>query len=97
MEFTNDENIINPLRISEDILNELEDSLVLCYSGITHNSGDIHNNQKENMNKEKKFAEQTKEIAYKMKSRLLKGQLDDFGELLHKAWEIKKNLVQKSI
>ena len=95
MEFTNDENIINPLRISEEILNELEDSLVLCYSGINHNSSDIHDNQKEKMNDEKEFAQIAKDIAHQMKSRLLKGQLDDFGELLHKAWEIKKNFSTK--
>ena len=91
MEFTDNENIINPLRFSEDILNELEDSLILCYTGLNHNSGDIHNNQKNNMLKEKEFAEITKDIAHEMKNRLLKGQLDDFGELLHKAWTIKKN------
>ena len=95
MEFTEEENIINPLRISEDILNELEDSLVLCYSGMSHNSADIHDSQKENMKKEKEFAEITKEIAYKMKSRLLKGRLDDFGELLHKAWTAKKHFSSK--
>ncbi|NQY24986.1 MAG: sugar kinase [Campylobacteraceae bacterium] len=95
MEFTEEENIINPLRISEDILNELEDSLVLCYSGMSHNSADIHDSQKENMKKEKEFAEITKEIAYKMKSRLLKGRLDDFGELLHTAWTAKKHFSSK--
>ena len=50
MEFKNHENIVNPLRISNEILNELEDSLLLCYSGLNHNSGDIHDNQKKNMN-----------------------------------------------
>lgn len=97
MEFKEDENIINPLRISNDILNELEDSLILCYSGINHNSGEIHDNQKENMNqkKEKEFANMAKDIALKMKKRLLKGQLDDFGELLHTAWTIKKNFSSK--
>lgn len=97
MEFKNHENIVNPLRISADILNELEDSLLLCYSGINHNSGDIHDNQKENMNKQeqKEFAQISKDIAYEMKSKLLKGQLDNFGELLHKAWETKKNFSDK--
>jgi len=97
MEFKNHENIVNPLRISDDILNELEDSLLLCYSGINHNSGDIHDNQKENMNKQeqKEFAQISKDIAYEMKSKLLKGQLDNFGELLHKAWETKKNFSDK--
>lgn len=97
MEFKNHENIVNPLRISSDILNELEDSLVLCYSGLNHNSGDIHDNQKENMNKkeQKDFAQISKDIAYEMKSKLLKGKLDNFGELLHKAWETKKNFSDK--
>jgi D-glycero-alpha-D-manno-heptose-7-phosphate kinase len=97
MEFTNNENIINPLRIPDAILNELEDSLILCYTGINHNSSTIHNNQKENMNKnlQQEFAQISKDIAYKMKSRLLKGQLDDFGELLHQAWETKKKFSSK--
>ncbi len=95
MEFSGNENTINPLRISEDILNELEDSLVLCYSGISHNSGEIHNTQKENMVDKKEFAEIAKDIAYEMKSKLLKGQLDNFGELLHKAWLTKKNFSSK--
>ncbi len=97
MEFKNDENIVNPLRITENIINELEDSLLLCYSGITHNSGSVHDDQKENMNKEEArvYAKISKEIAQDMKSRLLKGRLDDFGELLHKAWNVKKNFSSK--
>ncbi len=50
MEFKNHENIVNPLRITSSIINELEDSLLLCYTGINHTSGTIHNDQKENMN-----------------------------------------------
>jgi D-glycero-alpha-D-manno-heptose-7-phosphate kinase len=95
MEFRENENIINPLRISQDILNELEDSLILCYSGISHNSGDIHTNQKDNMNKNQEFASIAKDIAYEMKNKILKGQLDNFGELLHKAWETKKRFSNK--
>ncbi len=97
MEFKNHENIVNPLRIPENIINELEDSLILCYSGLNHNSGDIHEDQKENMNQEEQqeYAKISKDIAYEMKSRLLKGRLDDFGELLHKAWSVKKNFSSK--
>ena len=97
MEFKNHENIVNFLKIPDDILNELEDSLLLCYSGLNHNSGDIHDNQKGNMNKQeqKKFAKLAKDIAYEMKSKLLKGQLDNFGELLHRAWETKKKFSDK--
>ena len=39
---------------------------------------------------QKKYAEKSKEIAYKMKSKLLQGKLNDFGLLLGEAWKIKK-------
>ena len=92
IELKDRENIVNPLRINDDLINELEDSLLLCYTGINHNSGDIHDEQKELMkNKsQKEYAETAKNIAYEMKSKLLKGYIDDFGELLGKAWETKK-------
>ena len=97
IEFKNNENIVNPLRITDDIKSELEDSLILCYSGINHDSAKIHDDQKKQMKnkKQKEFATKSKEIAYQMKSRLLKGKLDDFGELLGKAWKIKKKFSSK--
>ena len=97
IEFKNDENIVNSLRIADDIKSELEDSLLLCYTGINHDSGTIHNDQKERMKnkKQKKYAQMSKDVAHEMKSKLLKGKLDNFGELLGKAWEIKKNFSSK--
>ena len=97
IELKNDENIVNPLRISDDIKNELEDSLILCYTGMNHDSNTIHNDQKTKMNnaKQKKYAETSKDIAYEMKSKLLKGQIDNFGQLLGKAWETKKKFSSK--
>ena len=93
IEFKGSENIVNTLRISDDIKNELEDSLILCNTGISHNSNTIHVDQKKQMNnkKQKLHANKAKLIAHEMKSRILKGKLDDFGKLLHEAWEIKKN------
>ena len=97
IEFKDDENIVNPLRISDEIKNELEDSLILCYTGLNHDSGKIHNDQKSKMNnvKQKKYAEVSKDIAHEMKSKLLKGQMDNFGQLLGKAWETKKKFSSK--
>src|SRR3546814_1394996 len=37
MEFRMDQNIVHPLRIHPDILLELEESLILCDTGISHN------------------------------------------------------------
>ena len=92
IEFNDKGNIVNPLKISSDTLNELEDTLLLCYTGKNHNSGHIHDDMRTQMKKvdQKRYAEKSKEIAYKMKSKLLQGKLNDFGLLLGEAWEIKK-------
>ena len=92
IEFNDKGNVVNPLKISSDTLNELEDTLLLCYTGKNHNSGHIHDDMRSQMKKadQKKYAEKSKEIAYKMKSKLLQGKLNDFGLLLGEAWKIKK-------
>lgn len=92
IEFNDEGNVVNPLKISSDTLNELEDTLLLCYTGKNHNSGYIHDDMRSQMKKadQKKYAEKSKEIAYKMKSKLLQGKLNDFGLLLGEAWKIKK-------
>ena len=97
IELKDRENLVNPLRINDDLINELEDSLLLCYTGQNHNSGDIHDEQRELMKNQtqKEYAETAKNIAYEMKSKLLKGDIDNFGELLGKAWETKKKFSPK--
>ena len=92
IEFNDKGNVVNPLKISSDTLNELEDTLLLCYTGKNHNSGYIHDDMRSQMKKadQQKYAEKSKEIAYKMKSKLLQGKLNDFGLLLGEAWKIKK-------
>ena len=47
MEFTSEQNAIVPLRLEPNIVAELEESLVLCYTGGDHDSGSIHRDQKE--------------------------------------------------
>ena len=39
MEFTNRQNLIHPLRLSETTKNSLEQNLVLCYTNTSHKSG----------------------------------------------------------
>ena len=42
MEFSSEQNTIVPLRLEPNIIAELEESLVLCYTGSNHDSGSIH-------------------------------------------------------
>ena len=93
MEFSNRQNLIHPLRLSETTKNSLEQNLILCYTNTSHKSGDIHQNQKSNLDN-KGIAENVKKnvkIAYKMRESLLKENLSEFSNLLNDSWELKKS------
>lgn len=96
IEFYRDVTIVNPLRIRPEVINELQYRLVLCYTGQTRVSGDIISSQvKRYVSREKESVESLdalKEITFDLKAALLKARLDDFGALLHEAWEYKKRL-----
>ena len=97
IEFNKDKNIVHPLRLHKDISLELEESLILCDTKISHQSGEIHLHQKEE-SKKSKVLEQIKlnvELAYLMRDKLLSGHLFEFGKLLDKTWKIKKSLSNK--
>jgi len=91
--------VVTPLRISPDTLNELEVSLLLCYSGITRRSDGILADQTQRVVRSEPATLQglrdQKELAGAMKTALLRGQLRDFGHLLGQAWEAKKKLSPK--
>ncbi|MGE0171424.1 MAG: CBS domain-containing protein [Oligoflexales bacterium] len=94
MEFRTNRNEINTLKISSDVINELEDRLLLCYSGKSHPFNSIHAEQKRKMVDQKeitKFAERARDIAYEMKFHLIRGNLQQFGYLMHENWTLKKN------
>jgi len=99
IEFYRDATIVNPLRISADILNELHYNLLLCYTGKTRLSAGIIDAQVRNYMQRKedvvRAMDELKDITIKMKNALLRGQLTEFGALLHDAWENKKKMAQQ--
>jgi len=87
MEFyENDKVIVNPLRIRSQYLNELENNLVLYFTSTSRESATIIKEQVSNVNnKNEKSIEamhQLKDQAVMMKEALLKGRLNEFGEIL---------------
>ncbi len=92
IEFNSSQNVINSMKIQPDYLLELEESLVLCDTGITHNSGNIHKDQKKNaeLNKVKTMIKKNVELSYVIKEKILRGEFDEFGKLLNQTWIIKK-------
>jgi len=93
IEFHHDQNIISPLLIQKDICLELEESLVLCDTGMAHHSGNIHDEQKQTMldkSIQEMVAENVK-LSFDIRNHLLRGELDQFGECLNQSWKLKRN------
>ena len=97
MEFTNDRNTINSLRIPRSIKLELEESLILCYTGVTHDSGEIHRDQGQKLSDEdvQNFLKQSVELTWNTRDSLLRGNLLKFGKNLHSSWMLKRNFGNK--
>ena len=94
IEFNKDKNIIHPLRLPKDVSLELEESLVLCDTKISHESGSIHVDQKEQTKKIEILnrVKSNVELAYIMRDMILRGKLIEFGKSLDKTWKIKRSL-----
>ena len=97
MEFRMDQNIVHPLRIHPDVLLELEESLLLCDTGIAHDSGNIHDDQRQAMSNEAvlQYVSTNVDLSYKIRNQLLRGKLIDFGHSLHETWQLKRKFSKK--
>ncbi len=86
MEFSaNDKVIVNPLRIKERHLHELENNLILFFTETSRVSSDIIEKQRANVtNKDVNSIDamhNLKEQAQMMKEALLRGEVDRIGEI----------------
>lgn len=92
IEFTSDRNIVTPLRLERSTVQELEERFLLCNTGQSHGGRHVQerNRAQSTDPAQLKIAEQFKSIANEMKTRLLRGSLDGFGDLLDRSWELKR-------
>lgn len=97
MEFRMDQNIVHPLRIPADVQLELEESLVLCDTGSPHDSGDIHQDQRQQMQQDdiRQKVQTNVELTYRIRNHLLRGRLLQFGQALHESWLLKRQFSSK--
>jgi D-glycero-alpha-D-manno-heptose-7-phosphate kinase len=86
--------IVNPLRVPSTVLNELEMSLITCFSGVTRRSEAIIAEQQRRMSADADPAieglHQLKRDAVEMKQALLRGEIRHMAKLLNQSWEAKK-------
>lgn len=85
---------IEPLKISEDVLYDLEDNLLLFFTGFSRSASSILKDQniktKESDNSMIDNLHYVKEMGYRSKKFLEEGDLLSFGSLMHEHWEHKK-------
>ena len=96
--FAGDKVIVNPLRIKQQYLFELENNLLLYYTSTSRESARIIEKQKLNV-KEKKdksieAMHQLKHQAQLMKEALLKGRVHEIGEILDFGFKQKREMAE---
>jgi D-glycero-alpha-D-manno-heptose-7-phosphate kinase len=88
--------VVNPLRIKAETLSELEASILLFHTGVSHNSAEIIKRQADHISSGSatKLAatHALKEEAIAMKEALLKGDLVGLAGVLERGWQAKKQL-----
>jgi D-glycero-alpha-D-manno-heptose-7-phosphate kinase len=87
--------IVNPLRLPTAIANELETSLVTCFTGVSRRSERIITEQQARMTSAAADAmtglHQLKQDAIDMKLALLTGNIPGMAEILNRSWLAKKS------
>jgi len=91
--------LVEPLRISPEGLDELENSTLLFFTGKQRSASEILYEQNEKSEQDDaemtQNLDQIKEIGLETRRYLERGQVDMLGELLHVHWETKKKRSQK--
>jgi D-glycero-alpha-D-manno-heptose-7-phosphate kinase len=96
--YAGDRVIVNPLRIKDWILGELEESLVLYFTGVSRESARIIDEQIKNTEARSALSveamHEMKADVGRMKEALLLGDIRCFAEILGNSWQAKKKMAQ---
>ena len=85
---------VEPLRVSMETMHDLEDNLLLFFTGFNRNAGSILKDQHVRSQARDpdmlQNLDYVKSLGYRSKEALEAGDLPRFGELMHEQWEHKK-------
>lgn len=91
--------IVTPLKITHDAVEELENNIILFYTGIRRPSSYVLSEQNKSMKEDNEKAvecmHKIKDIAFKTKKYLENGDVHAFGEMLDLHWNTKKGISNK--
>ena len=85
----------SPLTLSQNTIHDLEDNLLLFFTGISRSASFILKDQVDKSEKKSQVMIEnlhfTKELGVQSKQALLDGNTNKFGELMHEHWQHKKS------
>ncbi len=94
--FADDRVIVNPLRIRDEIINEIECSMLLYYTGRSRESANIISDQihsaESGDDRSLQAMHAVKKSAIEMKEALLKANIRTMATILRESWEAKRNM-----
>lgn len=96
--FNSDDSIdVEPVKIDPLTFKELEDNLLMFYTGTVRSASEILKNQNDNMHNKNKFDNIIKmtQLTSKLKVALESGNLNEFGTIMNENWLLKKTLSSK--
>ena len=84
---------VKPIILPKKRKKELNDSLMLFFTGFTHMSSSVQEKVKENFSDKIRRLQTMKSMVDDAQNILIKdGHLSDFGKLLHETWKLKRSL-----
>ncbi len=95
IEFNKDDSVtVSPMILRAGLKHELQDNLMMFYTGITHDANVILAEQKNNISQQDKVKNLIDMcgLARSMKKSLEEGNLNDFGKILNEGWQKKREL-----
>jgi D-glycero-alpha-D-manno-heptose-7-phosphate kinase len=96
--FADDRVIVNPLRIRVEIINEIECSMLLYFTGRSRESANIIKDQIHTASsgdgKSLKAMHRVKQSAIDMKEALLKAEIKGMADILGKSWMAKRDMAR---
>lgn len=97
--FRRDDSVeVEPLVVSRKTLAELDSSLLLFYTGLTHSAGEILQEQTRNIaGEEEKYRSLVRmtELTLEMREAVVAGDLEAFGRILNENWLLKQKLASQ--
>jgi D-glycero-alpha-D-manno-heptose-7-phosphate kinase len=85
---------VQPLRVSMETMFDLEDNLLLFFTGFNRSAGSVLKDQRDRSQARDagilRNLDYVKSLGYRSKEALESGDLVRFGELMHEHWEYKK-------